>query len=63
MDARRRLRWPIILLVIISLHDSGWVLGASHGNQSGGRRKLAPTEGRHSFLYVEQAEDQNPYTT
>ncbi|KAJ9692200.1 hypothetical protein PVL29_011329 [Vitis rotundifolia] len=44
MDGRLTLTWLIILLVIISLHSSGWVLGTFHENQSG-RRKLSAKEG------------------
>ncbi|XP_034696054.1 putative leucine-rich repeat receptor-like serine/threonine-protein kinase At2g19230 [Vitis riparia] len=44
MDGRLTLAWLIILLVIISLHSSGWVLGTFHENQTG-RRKLSAQEG------------------
>ncbi|WJZ94450.1 hypothetical protein VitviT2T_013308 [Vitis vinifera] len=44
MDGGLTLTWLIVLLVIISLHNSRWVSGTFHENQSS-RRKLTAKEG------------------
>ncbi|XP_034696049.1 putative leucine-rich repeat receptor-like serine/threonine-protein kinase At2g19230 isoform X2 [Vitis riparia] len=44
MDGGLTLTWLIVLLVIISLHNSRWVSGTFHENQSS-RRKLEAKEG------------------
>ncbi|KAL6312544.1 hypothetical protein AAG906_029468 [Vitis piasezkii] len=44
MDGGLTLTWLIVLLVIISLHNSRWVSGTLHANQSS-RRKLKMEEG------------------